>query len=677
MSSLSQIIHGILETYTNDNSELDYDKIVTLATFGLIILSSTDSTFVDKIRQQIFSMRVNFMADYYLYDKLEPYLIRRGKIDKDIPLIEVIYQFGTEMGNTHIDFSNTYKTSDQTTQMSLFDAFNSIARVLYQSMFCCKLVEIKDMMTSRSLRSIAEPLKLYLTGIFKIVDKSKSKILPKYRFVYFDGSTKPPDWVYKSKSPIETALDNTAYIFKKSSILPSRDPKGGISLKAFNVGLLENANSFFIKPINNIALNAEIKKKTHGLQKQIIIVENFDESTSTITVPPNIETVIISVNPTSKSATAAPMTDYIKYITKVIIDPSIPPNKKFIKLSYNGCSLKKYSSNEEKDDTNEYTYDDNAKKPDETIKHREETIEHVVLNEVNVIINAINDEAAAMKVPDFSGVTSALTTPSGLGTTSALGTTSGLGPCLIMVYPIALNSVLGDGNGIYDPTPDMRNNITVYRKRTDPSYRIYFEDSYWKIVKNDKESVTLISRCDETGNQFVSPNTLKSWTNGREVLDLKTYFEKSQDVTEILYELDKMTTMRVIRDKPYIFIPSTAPATYQCKKEGDYINILEHDDLVPYGLVKITRSVVKPFVYMGALIYDSATKETWGKGRCTYENGDKYTGIVMFTDKDEILPKGEGILEYENGDVCEGTISNGFICEKGKYTPKGEKEYII
>ena len=39
MSSLSQLIHGILETYTNDNKELDYDKIVILATFGLIILS--------------------------------------------------------------------------------------------------------------------------------------------------------------------------------------------------------------------------------------------------------------------------------------------------------------------------------------------------------------------------------------------------------------------------------------------------------------------------------------------------------------------------------------------------------------------------------------------------------------------------------------------------------------
>ena len=195
-------------------------------------------------------MQTNFMADYYLYDKLEPYLIRRGNVDKDIPLIEVIYEFGTEMGNTQIDFSNAYKTVG--TQTSLFDAFNSIARVLYQSVFCCKLVEIKDINTKRSLRSNTEPLKSYLAGILKIIDKAKSKIIPKYRFVYYQHGR--DDLIYKSKSPIEKALDNTAYIFKESSILPSMDREA----KVFN-----NANSFFIKPFTETALKDEIKKKTN------------------------------------------------------------------------------------------------------------------------------------------------------------------------------------------------------------------------------------------------------------------------------------------------------------------------------------------------------------------------------------------------------------------------------
>jgi len=642
MSSLSQLIHGILETYKNKNNELDYDKIVTLATFGLIILSSTDNTFVDKIRQQIDSMQSNIMADYYLYDKLEPYLIRRGNNDKDIPLIEVIYEFGTEMGNTQIDFSNAYKTA--LTQTSLFDAFNSIARVLYQSVFCCKLVEIKDINTKRSLRSNTEPLKSYLAGILKIIDKGKSKIIPKYRFVYYEHGAQRDDLIYKSKSPIEKALDNTAYIFKESSILPSRDRQGGLFGKT---GVFENANSFFIKPFNDTILKDEIKKKTHGLQKQIIIVKNYDESV--LVPPPNIETVIISVNP-NKVTVNQP--GYIKYIIENSV--SSPKN---IKLSYNGCSLKKYNCNEKDDDIPVYTYDN------KNLEHLEETIEHVVLNEVNVIINAINDQATAMKAPDFSGVTSTPGVTSALATTSAPGVTSALTPCLIMVYPIAVQSTTGDADGIYDPMPDMKNNITVYRKRTDWTYRIYFEDNYWKIVQNTT-SATLVSKCEEPGNQIVPPNTLKNWTDNFEVIDLKTYFKRIKDVNEILYGLSKMTT--VIR-QPNKFTPSNSGTISQYEKEGDYINIPKFDDLIPYGFVKITRYVVNPFVYMGAMIYDSETNETWGKGLCTYENGDKYTGEITYTDKNGIEFNGTGIEVKGDRSISNGTWNKSkFI--SGVYT---------
>jgi hypothetical protein len=129
-----------------------------------------------------------------------------------------------------------------------------------------------------------------------------------------------------------------------------------------------------------------------------------------------------------------------------------------------------------------------------------------------------------------------------------------------------------------------------------------------------------------------------------------------------------MTTVIRINN---IFNPSTAPATYQCEKEGDYINIPKYDELVPYGLVKIRRSVVKPFVYMGALIYNSETKETWGKGTCTYENGDKYKGEVTYRDTDEIVRNGTGILVYENGDVLSGTWYQSNIVS-GTFTTNGK-----
>lgn len=657
LQQLSQLIHLILETHTNDNSELDYDKIVTLATFGLIILSSTDNTFVDKIYRQILSTHANIMADYYLYDKLEPYLIRRNIVDKDIPLIEVIYEFGTEMGNTHIDFSNIYKTDGIKTQTSLFDGFNSIARVLYQSVFCCKLVEIKDVNTKKSIRSNIEQAKSYLNGIFKIIDKRKSKIIPKYRFVYYDGTLKPQDSFYKSKTPIEKALDSTAYIFKKSSILPSIDPKGGISLGFTTLGLIENANSFFIKPLNDIQLDLEIKKKTHGLQKQIIIVENFDESV--IVPPPNIETVIISIDNIAGGTRIVFPKPTIKYIKQ---SPNTT-NPKYIKLSYNGCSLKKYNCNEDRDDITDYTYDNG--KPE----HREETIEHVVLNEVNVIINAINDVDTAMEEPVFSSVLSSTLVPLSAAPSSAVPSSTSSSTFVSAVYPIAVIGSKGEADGIYDPTLDMKNDVTIYKKRNDKDFTMFFEDSYWKIV--EKQTI-LISRNTTPGDQRVLPNTLKNWTNNIEVIDLKTYFEKTRSITDIMFLISKMTTMRIIRDNQKF----ATLGRYQCEKEGEYINIPKNDNLVPYGLAKIRRFVVNPFVYMGALIYDSVTNETWGKGICTYENGDKYTGNVKFTDKEEILPNGEGILVYENGDVCNGDW-NEFNCTGGTYTDRSGNTYNI
>jgi hypothetical protein len=645
------------------------------------------------------------MADYYLYDKLEQYLIRRDTVDKQIPMIQVTYQFGTDMGNTHIDFSNAYKTDLDTTQTELFNAFNSIAQVLYQSVFCCKLVEIKDMNTKRSLRSNIEPLKSYLAGIFKIVDKRKSNILPKYRFVYFDGREKPPDWVYKSKSPIEKALDNTAYIFKKSSILPSRDSKAG---------LFENANSFFIKPLTVDALKEEIKKKTHGLQKQIIIVENFDETS--IDIPINIETVIISIDRVPGPGTApgtgtalgpgpgtGPAPGTGKPNIKYIKNSNKEKNEKFINLLYNGCLLKKYNCIQDGDDITDYTYDNET-----TLEHREETIEYVVLSEVNVIINAINDVTTATEEADFtvsmpslgsampslgsampslgsampslgsampslgSAMPSLGSAPPSLGSAPpSLGSAPPGTTCLVAYHPIAVTSSKGHIDGIYDPMPDMYNNATVYKSRNSNStYRIYFEITFWKIV-NDTNKNIIISRCPNSGNPIL-PNLLTGWTENVNVLDLKSYFEKINDVTQIIYGLSKMTTVIRINN---IFNPSTAKKTYQCEKEGDYINIPKYDELVPYGLVKIKRSVVDPFVYIGALIYNSETKETWGKGTCTYENGDKYKGEVTYTDTDKILQNGTGILKQVNGDVFSGTWNESNLVS-GTFTSNGKTQTI-
>lgn len=591
-------ITQILEKYISNNKELDYDNLVILATFGLILLSSDSDTFKNNMNDDTKKLidDINLMKDHYLYDtNIEKYL---QKTPHTIPLLKVTYVFGTPMGNSKIDFSNENDDRDK-----IFESFTSLANVFYQTQFCSTtLVDIKNNNKSFTT-AIKTRVISYLADINKLIKDNKKKFINKLRIIYYNKEN-----TFTSKKPeilklIEKILENTVYIF----------------------GILETVSK--IDDLKKLIL-----KKTHGLTKQIIVFDGGDEK---IDIPLNIETEIISIE---KETVARQLPDDEPFR---IIEKTTTVSTTYTKKLYlmaNGCEIIPYWFKANYDSKIISYYD---------VTELPVIFEYVLLDRIYIINDAINNED--VEVVTFKAPTTATTSSPSTATTSSTTSTI-IGNC-----PIAFKTKKTDILGIYDPTIEIKNGATVYKKRrfkndNEKDVKLeYSSDKKWtfitdnKIIKSYKTTTGLPNSVVWDGvnvNKIytvLDPDTSTSLTDN--IATIATIAFEFADMADNLQ--DNKTTYN---DKTRI--------------EGD--QFIDRDDCTSFGVAYYENGNI----YKGTF----EKKLRVGKGVLFYANGDIYCGEW---NKNNI--EGKGIYNWTDGLSYTGEWKNDLMNGKGKITlPNGD-----
>ena len=606
-------ITQILKNYISNNKELDYDNLVILATFGLILLSSDSDTFKYNMTGVTKSLidDNNLMKDHYLYDtNIEKYL---QKTPHTIPLLKVTYVFGTPMGNSKIDFSN------ENDRDKIFESFTSLANVFYQTQFCSTtLVDIKNNNKSFTT-AIKTGIISYLADINKLIKDNKGKFINKLRIIYYNKE-------YTLKKPeilktIEKILENTVYIF------------GG-------TGILETVSK-------TDDLKKLILKKTHGLTKQIIVFDGGDEN---IDIPLNIETEIISIE---KEIVARKLPDDVPFRiiekTTSVSTTVSPTDTKKLYLMANGCEIIPYRFKANYDSKKISYYD---------VTELPVIFEYVLLDRIYIINDAINNEdvevVTSFTIPSTgsSTVPTTATTSSTSSASSMTSTSTIIGNC-----PIAFKTGKPDILGIYDPTIEIKNGATVYKKRR---------------FKNDKENDVKLEYSSDKKWTFITDKTeIKSdkttaglphsteWNGVKNVNQIYTFLDPDTitgipsltDIAKIAFEFADMADN--LQDNKTTYNDKT-------RIEGD--QFIDRDDCTSFGVA----------YYENGDIYKGTFKKKLrvGKGVLFYANGDIYCG-----EWNNNHIEGKGIYNWTDGQSYTGEWKNNFMNGTGKITLSNGDSY--
>ena len=601
-------ITKILKNYISNNKELDYDNLVILATFGLILLSSDSDTFKYNMTDVTKSLIAdnNLMKDHYLYDtNIEKYL---QKTPHTIPLLKVTYVFGTPMGNSKIDFSN------ENDRDKIFESFTSLANVFYQTQFCSTtLVDIKNNNKSFTT-AIKTRVISYLADINKLIKDNKGKFINKLRIIYYNKEyynlipIKKPE-ILKT---IEKILENTVYIF------------GG-------AGILETESK--IDDLKKLIL-----KKTHGLTKQIIVFDGGDEN---IDIPLNIETEIISIEKEKSGVTKYLPDDVLFRIIEKTTTVSTTDTKKLY-LMANGCEIIPYRFKADYN-SKEISYYDVTELP--------VIFEYVLLDRIYIINDAINNE-------DVEVVTSFTSPSTGSSTVPTTATTSSTTSTIIGNCPIAFKTGKPDILGIYDPTIEIKNGATVYKKRR---------------FKNDKENDVKLEYSSDKKWTFITDKTeIKSdkttaglphsteWNGVNNVNKIYTFLDS--DTSTGLYPLTDNIAKIAFEFADMADNLQDNKTTYNDKTRIEGDQFIDRDDCISFGVAYYENGDI----YKGTF----EKKLRVGKGVLFYANGDIYCG-----EWNNNHIEGKGIYNWTDGQLYTGEWKGDFMNGKGKITLSNGDSY--